>query len=483
MRTSHLAILLSAALCSAACTATGPQAAEPRVAAFDARFTGATLRFDYVHCGDADEERIAPSGFRIENEWPGSRTRLVEDGDSGKYRFRVQDKQTGQDLWTRGFCSIYGEWETTGAAKLGWGSFEESQRFPEPRMPVALVLEKRAADGSFQPLWRGEVDPRSRFVDRAPVSKRGEVLALSGGGPAATQVDLLVVAEGYTQAERAKFVADATKLSGILLDTEPFKRHAQDFNVRGLFVPTPESGISNPRKGVWKDSAFGLSFNAFDSDRYVLGFEDRNLREAAAQAPYDAIILLVNERKYGGGGIYNLWATVAADTEPAPYVFVHEFGHSFAGLADEYYSSQVAYEAFNAKGVEPWEPNATALLDPAKLKWKDLVEPGVPLPTPWNQEAYDAVDLAYQKKRSEAIAAQASEERNEELMREIKAQTLPLTAAEPHRGKVGAFEGSMYEAKGLYRPEVDCIMFSRNPTSFCRVCERALERTIRGYIE
>jgi hypothetical protein len=180
---------------------------------------------------------------------------------------------------------------------------------------------------------------------------------------------------------------------------------------------------------------------------------------------------------------YNLWATVASDTEPAPYVFVHEFGHSFAGLADEYYSSQVAYEEFNPAGIEPWEPNATALLDPAKLKWMDLVDPSTPLPTPWNQALYDSVDLEYQKQRAEAIAAQASEERNEELMREIKAQTAALLANEPYRGKVGAFQGSMYEAKGLYRPEVDCIMFSRNPTSFCRVCERALERMIRMYTE
>ena len=309
------------------------------------------------------------------------------------------------------------------------------------------------------------------------------MLALREQGPSATQVDLLIVADGYTQAQRDKFMADAQRLSGVLLATEPFRRHAARFNVRGLFLASPEAGISNPRKGVWRDSAFGTAFNAFDSDRYVLTFQDRTLRDAVAQAPYDALILLANERKYGGGGIYNLWATATSDSEVAPYVFVHEFGHSFAGLADEYYSSQVAYEAFNAKGIEPWEPNATALLDPAKLKWKDLVEPGVPLPTPWNQAAYDAVDLAYQKKRAEAIAAQASEERQEELMRDIKAQTAPLLAKEPHRGKVGAFEGSMYEAKGLYRPEVDCIMFSRNPTSFCRVCERALERTIRGYIE
>lgn len=443
--------------------------------------TWRTLRFDYLHCGTAAAEHIAPAGFRIEGEWPGSRTQLVEPYDTGKYRFRVYDKQTGQLQWSRGFCSIYGEWETTGPAKDSWGAFEESQRFPEPKQPARLTLEKRAANGLFAELWSGEVDPGSRFVDRSALPRTGEVLTLREQGPAATQVDLLVIAEGYTQAERAKFAADAQRLTGILLATEPFQRHAQRFNVRGLFVPAAESGLSNPRKGVWRDSAFGAAFNSFDSDRYVLTYRDRVLREAAAQAPYDALIVLCNERKYGGGGIYNLWATVTSDSEAAPYVFVHEFGHSFAGLADEYYSSQVAYEAFQPKGVEPWEANATALLDPAQLKWRDLIEPQTPLPTPWDQAAYDAVDLAYQAKRAQAIAAQASDEQQEELMRDAKTETAPLLAKERHRGKVGAFEGAMYEAKGLYRPEVDCIMFSRNPGSFCRVCERALERTIALY--
>jgi hypothetical protein len=457
-----------------------PNAAVP---SFDARFSGSTLRLDYVHCGTAQQEAIALLGYRLEGEWAGSRTQWVDRSDTGKYRFRMFDKATGSELYSRGFASIYGEWETTGAAKQGWGSFQESQRFPEPRASVFLALEKRAADGRFAEFWRTELDPQSRYVDRSALAAVGEVITLRENGPSAKQVDLLIVADGYTAQQRNKFVADAKRLSNILLATQPFARHAQRFSVRCLFVPTQEGGISNPRKGIWKDSAFGLSFNAFDSDRYVLTYEDQTLRNAAAQAPYDALILLFNERKYGGGGIYNLWATVASDTEPAPYVFVHEFGHSFAGLADEYYSSQVAYEEFNPAGVEPWEPNATALLDPAKLKWKDLVDPSTPLPTPWNQALYDSVDLEYQKQRAEAIAAQASEERNEELMREIKAQTAALLANEPYRGKVGAFQGSMYEAKGLYRPEVDCIMFSRNPTSFCRVCERALERMIRMYTE
>jgi hypothetical protein len=269
-------------------------------------------------------------------------------------------------------------------------------------------------------------------------------------------------------------------LIAVLLATEPFAARRKDINVRGLFVASRESGISDPRRGVWKSNALGSSFNSFDTDRYVLTYANRALREAAAQAPYDALIVLFNTRKYGGGGIFNLWATCAADTAVADYVFVHEFGHSFAGLADEYYSSQVSYEDFVPPGTEPWEPNVTALLDPAKLKWRDLVESATPLPTPWGKDAYDTKDLEYQQRRAE-IAKSGNDGDAEKLMAEVKASTTPILRGEKFFAKVGAFEGAAYEAKGLYRPEVDCIMFTRNPKTFCKVCERAIGRVIDLY--
>ncbi|MFN0006887.1 MAG: M64 family metallopeptidase [Planctomycetota bacterium] len=448
---------------------------------FDSKFTGRTLRFDYHHTGTAKEEHIAVDRWRLEGDWPGSPTRLVDDTGFGKYLFEVVDPQSGAVLYSRGFCSIYGEWETTGEANEIWRSFHESQRFPEPKSPVRVVLKKRGADGAFHGFFSAEIDPASRFVDRSAITPRGKVLPLFEHGPPATKVDLLVLADGYAAGDEDEFRSDAQRLVGVLFDTEPFKTRKSDFNVRGLFLPAAEAGISNPRKGVWRDSPLGCSFNAFDVDRYVLTYANERLREAAAQAPYDALIVLFQERKYGGGGIYNLWATVAADTEVAPYVFVHEFGHSFAGLADEYYSSQVAYEEFNPRGVEPWEANVTALLDPAKLKWKDLVSLDTPLPTPWEKLRYDKIDLEYQTRRKELGARNAPEEESEALMREVKASTGPLLAGERFAGRIGAFEGAMYQGEGLYRPAADCIMFTRNPTSFCRVCARALERVIDSY--
>lgn len=453
---------------------------------FDALFTGKTLRFDYHHCGGtrdggaALDERVAVDRFRLEGDWPGSRTQLEDRLDYGKYRFVVIDA-AGATLFSRGFSSIYGEWETTGEAKRAWKSFHESQRFPEPRAQVTLALQKRADDLSWMEIWRGECDPQSRFVDRSPITTRGSVMPVFESGPAATKVDLLIVGDGYTGRQRDDFVDDVQRLTGALFATEPFKSRKGDFNVRALLVPAPQPGITDPRKGTWVDTPLRLAFNAFDTDRYMLTFANLELREWAAQAPYDAVILLANTRKYGGGGIYNLWCTCAADTEVASYVFVHEFGHSFGGLADEYYTSQVAYEDFTKPGTEPWEPNVTALLDASNLKWKELIASGTPVPTPWDQAAYDAMDSAYQKRRAAALAEKADEATSEALMREIKAQSTKQLQGEPWFGKVGAFEGAGYEAKGLYRPSVDCIMFTRNPTAFCPVCERAIARVIETF--
>ncbi|MGH7151508.1 MAG: M64 family metallopeptidase [Planctomycetota bacterium] len=471
------------ALLPAACAAPLAGAFSSGAEGFDSAFTGRTMRFDYHHVGTAGEEHVSVDRFRIEGEWPGSRTRLLDETNYGKYLFCVLDASTNRTIWSRGFASIHGEWETTGAAKKGWGTFHESQRFPEPRGTVQLVLKKRGEDGTFREFFSTSVDPKERFVDRSPLTPSGEVLPFLENGPPAGKVDLLFLAEGYAAGEKEKFRRDLGRLAGTLFGTEPYKSRKADFNVRGLFLPAAEPGISNPRKGVWRDAPFGCSFNAFDVDRYVLTFVNARLREVAAQAPYDALLILLNERKYGGGGIFNLWATIAADSQEAPYMTVHEFGHSFAGLADEYYSSQVAYEEFNPKGTEPWEANVTALLDPKRVKWGEFHEASTPLPTPWGKGAYDKVDLEYQAKRKRLLDEQASEEASEALMREVKVTTGPMLAAEKFVGKVGAFEGAMYEPKGLYRPEVDCIMFTRNPTSYCRVCREAVERVIALYAE
>jgi hypothetical protein len=449
---------------------------------FEQLFTGRTLRFDFYHSGTAAEEHISLDRLRLEGPWPGSRTQLIDDTNLGKYLFEVVDSRTNHPIYSRGFASIYGEWETIGEARRGnWRTFHESQRFPEPRLAVQLVLKKRQDDGTFREIFATRVDPSDRFVDRSPLPAAAEPWVLQRSGEPARKVDILVLGDGYRADELEKYRGDVERLVGALFETEPFRSRRDDFNVWGLDTPSRDSGISNPRRGEWLRTPLGLSFNAFDSERYVLAFDNRAIREIAAHAPYDALMIIGNTRKYGGGGIFNLYATVASDTAPAEYVFVHEFGHSFVGLADEYYTSDVSYEEFTPVGTEPWEPNVTALLDPGALKWAASVEESTPLPTPWNQDVYDEIAYEYQEKRAALRAADAPEEDVEALFAEVKAISKPMLERERWFGQVGAFEGAGYRAKGLYRPEIDCIMFTRNPTSFCRVCSAAIERVIDLY--
>ena len=222
-------------------------------------------------------------------------------------------------------------------------------------------------------------------------------------------------------------------------------------------------------------------YNIFDSERYVLTLDNRTLRDVASAAPYEFVEILVNESTYGGGGIFNDHATSSVDSEFSPYVFVHEFGHHFAALADEYYTSDVAYETGALPKVEPWEPNVTALLDPAALKWRDLVTPGTPIPTPWEKEAFEKHSREIQARRREIRKRNAPEEEMNALFHEQRDWEEKFLEAMKYSGRVGAFEGASYEPRGRYRPEADCIMFTRDRVGFCRVCQRAITNIIDLY--
>ena len=276
-----------------------------------------------------------------------------------------------------------------------------------------------------------------------------------------------------------KFEADAKRLADHLFTVSPFKERAADFNVWGLAVPTQEPGVSRPSTGVHHASALGTRYDIFGSERYVLTLDNRALREIAQHAPYEFIEILVNNDTYGGGGIFGQFSTAAASNDWANYLFVHEFGHHFAGLADEYYTSPVAY-APSDKRMEPWEPNVTALRDPAALKWKRHVLAGTPLPTPWPKAEYEEHSRAYQKRRAALRAANRPESDMNALFREDLAFTGKLFSQAPQRRTVGAFEGANYEAKGFYRSEMQCIMFDRSER-FCNVCNDGIETIIDLY--
>jgi hypothetical protein len=453
----------------------------PAVAGFNDDFTGATLRVDYFHTGTATEERVALDRARIEGAWPGSRTQLVDTTNLGKYMVEVVELATNRLIYSRGFASIYGEWETTGEARDEiWRVFPEAVRLPEPRRPFQLRLRKRQADQSFREIWSVVIDPASRFVDRAPRSPDSAWAVVENGDPA-VKVDLVILGDGYDAGQMDKFHDDARQAAEALFEADPFKSRKRDFNVWAVDSPAEQSGISRPRAGVFRDSPLGARYNSLDSERYVLTLDDRAWRDQAAAAPYDFVLILVNERKYGGGGIYNLYSTAAADSAFAPYLVVHEFGHHFAGLGDEYFTSPVAYEEFSGRQIEPWEPNVTALQDPAQLKWGNLVLKDTPLPTPWNKSEYETRSRANQATRAKLRAEGASEERLEALFREERELFTQMLGQDEHAGLVGAFEGAMYETQGLYRPSVDCIMFTRDEVGFCPVCSHAIERVIDRY--
>jgi hypothetical protein len=451
--------------------------------AFDASFTGATMRIDYFHTGGpASGETIALDRVVNDGDWPGSRTQLIDSTNLGKYRFEVRNKRTTTVMYSRGFASIYGEWETTGEQKTVHRSFHESLRLPWPREPIVVTLSKRQADNSFSSIWTTDIDPGSRFVVSAPIKEHaGRVWPVFINGASAAKVDLLVIGEGYTAREMPKFHADVKRLLPALFDQEPFKSRRSDFNVRALDLPSADSGINRPNAGVFRRTPLSAEYNIFDSERYVLTLDNRALRDAASAAPYEFIEILVNDKTYGGGGIFNDQATASVDSAFSPYVFVHEFGHHFAALADEYYTSDVAYETGAAVKPEPWEPNLTALHDPAQLKWRDLVTTGTPLPTPWSKEEFEKHTAGIQQRRREIRARNAPESEMDALFREQQGWDTRFLSSMTYSGRVGAFEGAGYEARGLYRPEADCIMFTRDPVGFCRVCRRAIERIIDFY--
>jgi hypothetical protein len=439
------------------------------------------MRVDYVHSGDLDSEIFALDQVVSDGPWAGSRTRLLDDLDLGKYLFEVIDRRTNQVLYSRGFASLYGEWETTTESREMYRSFHESLRFPWPRAPVQVVLKARGAANNFREIWSTVIDPESRFVNPTDRTPMGEVWAVFENGPSSSKVDLLVVGEGYTLVELPKFHADVTRLINALFAEEPFRSRRGDFNVWGLDLPSSESGVSRPRAGQFRRTPLSVEYNIFDLERYLLTYDNRALRDAVSAAPYEYLEILVNEEQYGGGGIFNFQATAAAGTEFAEYVFIHEFGHHFAGLADEYYTSDVAYETGAAYHPEPWEPNVTALHDKDNVKWGDLIGVDVPLPTPWDKMAFEKGSVVTQEERRGLRADEATETVMDRLLADQVERETALLGGMEHAGKVGAFEGASYEPTGLYRPEVDCIMFTRNPVGFCSVCRRAIENVINLY--
>jgi len=440
----------------------------------------ATMRVDFFHSGNHDSELFSLDQLVIEPlPWSGNMAQPIDNTLRGKYLFEIADAESGDIAWSRSFSSIYGEWETTAEARTINRSFHESVRFPAQDDVFELVLKKRGVENHFEEVWRIELDPQDVLVHRESAQYAGQAVAIHESGDPANKVDLLLLGDGYTAEENDAFIVKAKELTAILFATSPFKERMNDFNVWAIAPPAAKTGISRPSTGVFRDSPIGATYDAFRSERYILTFDNKSLRRIASSVPYDFVEILTNTHIYGGGGIYGLFSTAAANSDWAPYLFVHEFGHHFAGLADEYYTSSVAYEA-PAEISEPYEPNVTALLDPDNLKWKHLVTPNTPLPTAWPKATYEEHSMAYQERRREMRAANVSEDEMNALFRYTKEYVESLFEKSGQEGVVGAFEGGNYQAEGYYRSEQNCLMFTRTE-AFCAVCAEAIEKVIDEY--
>lgn len=401
---------------------------------FDRFFTGEALRVDLYHTGSAGGEVFSLDELVAEPYWAGNPRSLIDTLNLGEYMVRVYDIATNRMIFSRGYCTIYAEWETTDEAIEGFSrTFHESLIFPYPRSPVQVRIERRDRGNFFRTVFDFVVDPADYHIRTGGRYGSFKVRELKDSGPPSGTVDIVILGDGYRSDQIHKLRDDAKRFVDLFFDTEPFRSRRSDFNVRLIETVSRESGVDDPREGLFRDNLLGLSFNSLDIDRYMLTLSNKVVREIAGSVPYDQIIILANEQKYGGGGIFRLYSTCISDNEYDGYVFVHEFGHAFAGLGDEYYSSTVTYNDMYPRGVEPWEPNITALLDSTNVKWGDLILEGTPVPTP-DDSTYNDV--------------------------------------------VGCFEGAGYSAEGLYRPYRDCRMFSKGLADFCPVCRRAIERMI-----
>ncbi len=464
---------------------------------FDEHFSDKGMRINFYMVGEAKEEQIIIHSIYQEELWPESKTNLTNSFNHGRYFIKVYEVASNKLIYARGFDCQFGEYRTTTPALNGVKKvFQRAVRIPWPRHRVNVVFEGRDRKNLLQPLTVVTIDPEDYRHLRESGQAGDEVFEIKKSGPPAERVDLVFLAEGYREEEKEKFVGDVKRFSGYLFEVEPYRSNQQKFNIYGVFRPSAESGTDEPRQKIYKNTVLKASFNALDLDRYLLTEEGFLIREMAARAPYDAIVILVNSKRYGGGGIYNDYCITTVDNQASKGVFLHEFGHSFAGLADEYYTSDVSYNEFYPPGVEPLEPNITALLDPENLKWKDLLSPGISIPTEYGKEEIEKLQAerranlqemnrALEEARKKNLKDRDIKKLQDRFLAKDKTIAERIKAVrEKYRDledKVGAFEGAGYASRGLYRPMIYCIMISSPKMEFCRVCQRAIQQMIDYY--
>jgi hypothetical protein len=403
-------------------------------AQFGKYFRNQTLRYDYYHSGSYEAEYVTPDEMIIEGKWAGPRDNLIDPFDFGSYKIMVYDSVSGDLIYTRGFSSLLIEYQATEAAKSQCGNFPESILMPVPKNTVKLEFYSRGKDMIWVSRLETFINPDKNEIKSKPENQYPYEDIVKSGNPK-KKLDLVFLPEGYTDAEMPKFLEDCNRFASYLFETDPYGQYKKDINIRAVMAPSAESGTDIPGDSIFRNTLFNSSFYTFNSDRYLTTPDFKLVRNVASNAPYDQIIILVNHPRYGGGGVYNFYAISTVDDKNSGFVFTHEFGHSFAGLGDEYEGSGSNDEDIYSSGIEPWEPNITTLAN-FESKWKNMLSPGTPIPTPVSDE---------------------------------------------WKGKIGVFEGGGYMTKGVYRPYLDCSMNVIRFNNFCPVCKRAIAEMIEYY--
>lgn len=401
---------------------------------FDDYFFNKSLRLDYYHTGDKENDSYSFDELIEEPYWGGSKTNLIDTLNFGRYEFIVHDLESGKVIYSKGYSTLFNEWQTTEEAKHTTRTFSETVTFPFPIKTVKVEFYSRNRLNEPVKKFEYEIDPENYFIKSERKEQFDTVNVVSSGDPS-VKVDIVIIPDGYTQNEMEKFKSDCKRFAGYLFNCSPYKENKDKINIRGVLAPSRDSGTDIPAEDVWKNTIVNTTFYTFDLERYLMTTDNKTLRDIASNVPYDQIYILVNSDKYGGGSIYNLYSVCTSDNKYGEFVFTHEFGHGFAFLADEYYTSDVAYQDFYSLDVEPLEPNITTLVN-FEAKWKNLVIGGTPIPTPSSSE---------------------------------------------YKDKVGAFEGGGYVENGVYRPMQDCSMKSIVVDKFCPVCRQAIQTMIDFY--
>ena len=411
--------------------------ASTRAQVFADHFADKTLRVDYIFNGNASGQAICLDGLSALPTWAGRKHHLAELPLQGNGQIVMRNAASGKTIYTTSFSSLFQEWLETDEARNVTKGFENTFLLPYPLQPVEIEITLLDPRHNVRASMKHIVHPNDVLIEQKGNSHITPHKYLLHNDSQEKCIDVAILAEGYTLQEMQTFYEDADIACKSIFDHEPFKSMKKRFNVVAVASPSTDSGVSVPRLNEWKHTAFGSHFSTFYSDRYLTTSRVKAIHDALAGIPYEHIIILANTEEYGGGGIYNSYTLTTAHHPMFRPVVVHEFGHSFGGLADEYfYDNDVMTDTYPLD-IEPWEQNISTQVDFA-AKWKDMLSENTPVPTP----------------------AEVSE-----------------------NYPTGVYEGGGYSAKGIFRPAENCRMRTNEYPAFCPVCQRALRRIIEFYTE